>query len=177
MSPPLLPSVVEDDEQHLTLGDAALQAELPGVAAGVAHQAGDLDVMHGENHRGGAAGAAEHRANVGDVGRARSLAAEFGGNQHAQQLVFADRRERLGGKARVAIDLVGVTLGDRGDRLGAGEKIAGVGRFSRPGAKIALRKLTDIGGHGEDSGKSCTRKEKLRRRQPARIQRHNGGRR
>ena len=64
----------------------------------MAHEAGDLDLMHGEDHRGGGAGAAEHGADVGDVGGARALAAEFGGNEHAEQPLFADGRERLSGK-------------------------------------------------------------------------------
>ena len=95
MSPPLLPSVVEEASSHCSLGDVAQEAELPGVVAGVAHQAGDLHLMHGEDHRRRGAGRAEDRADVGDVGGARALAAEFGRDQHAEQLVLADRRERL----------------------------------------------------------------------------------
>ncbi len=100
-------------------------------------EAGELHLMHGEDHRRRSAGAAENRADVDDVGGARAVAAEFGGNEHAEQLVLADGGEGFGGKARLAIDSVGVWLGDRRDFLGAGDEIARSGRFAGPGTRRA----------------------------------------
>ena len=87
--------------------------------------------MHGEDHRRRGAGAAENGADVDDVGGARAVAAELGGNQHAEQPLFADGGEGLGGEARLAVDRVGVLLGDRRDRLGAGDEIARIRTLRR----------------------------------------------
>ena len=113
----------------------------------MADEAGDLDLMHRENHRGRAAGAAEDGADVGDIGRARAFAAELGRNQHAEQFLFADRLERLLGKARVAIDRVGMTLGDLRRRFRAADEIARLDGFAGAGATIAGRDQADGRGH------------------------------
>ena len=114
----------------MALGDLAEERELPCGAARVAREAGELHLMHGEDHRRRSAGAAENGADVDDVGGARAVAAELGGNEHAEQLLLADGGEGFGGEARLAIDGVGVLLGDRSDLLGAGDEIARIRRFA-----------------------------------------------
>ena len=118
----------------------------------MARQAGELHLVHGEDHRRRSAGAAENRADVDDVGGARAVAAEFGGNEHAEQLLFADGGEGFGGEARLAVDGVGVLLGDRRDFLGAGDEIARSGRFAGPGTGRAGRERANVKAHDANSG-------------------------
>src|ERR1700730_6878361 len=63
-------------EQPLIVRDSTLKDELPGITAGMADEAGDLDLMHRKNHSGRAASAAQDRADVRDVRRTRAFAAE-----------------------------------------------------------------------------------------------------
>ena len=88
---------------------------------------------------GRGAGAPEDGANVDDVGGARAVAAELGGNEHAEQPLLADGGERLGGETRLAVDRVGVLLGDRRDFFGAGDEIAQFRRFAEARAGRAVR--------------------------------------
>ena len=91
------------------------QTLMPSAAAAVAHQAGDLGLMHGVDHRRRGAGAAEHVADVDDVRRARALAAEFGRHRGAQQPLGARCIDRLFGKSRFGIDRRGMGRGHHGD--------------------------------------------------------------
>ena len=106
-------------EQHLLIADAAHEQLMPRAAAAVPDNAGDLGLMHGENHRRGGAGAAERVANIGHVRDAGALAAELVRNGGSEQAFGARRRNRLRGKTRVAIDSRCVFRRDRGDPFGA----------------------------------------------------------
>jgi hypothetical protein len=139
-------------EQQLTLGDLAQERELPRGAARVAHEAGELHVVHGEDHRGRGAGAAENRADVDDVGGARAFAAELGGNQHAEQPLLADGGEGFGGEARFAVDRVGVLLGDRRDRFSASDEVARSRRLAGSRAGRAGRERSYVMAHDANSG-------------------------
>ena len=108
--------------------------------------------MHGEDHRRRSAGAAENGADVDDVGGARAVAAEFGGNEHAEQLLLADGGEGFGGEARLAVDGVGVLLGDRRDFFGASDEIARSGAFAGSGARRAGRERAYVEAHDANSG-------------------------
>ena len=135
----------------MSFGDLGEEGELPGAAAGVAREAGDLHLMHGEDHRRRSAGAAEDRRDVDDVGDARAVAAEFEGNQHAQQPLLADGGEGFGREARVAVDSVGVQLGDRRGSLGAGDEVARSRRFAGSGACGARRERAYVEAHEANS--------------------------
>src|SRR5262249_38816478 len=86
---------------------------------------GDHDLMHGENHRGRAAGAAEHVADVDDVGDRGTLAAELDRNHDAEQALGTRCRERLIGEPRLGVDDVGVARGDSRRSLRAALDILG----------------------------------------------------
>ena len=103
----------------------------------MADEAGDLDLMHREDHPGRAQARAEDRADVRDVGGARAFAAELGGDQHAEQFLLTDRLERLGGKASVAVDRVGMALGDL--RRGFGATMKSRAPAASPDLARALR--------------------------------------
>src|SRR6516162_8214271 len=69
--------------------------------------------MHGKDHGGGRAGAAERVAQVGDVEDRGAEAAERDGNLCAQQLVLARGVDRSVRKTRFSVDLFGIRGGDR----------------------------------------------------------------
>lgn len=100
-------------------------------AARMAREAGELHLVHGEDHRRRSAGAAKNGADVDDVGGARAVAAELGRNENAKQLLLADGGEGFGRKSGFTVDRVGVLLGDRRDVLGAGNEIARNPAFRR----------------------------------------------
>ena len=103
----------------------AQQPLMPGAAAAVAHQASDLGLMHGIDHRRRCAVAAEHVADVHDVRRARALAAEFGRHRGAQQPLGARCIDRLFGESRLGIDRRGMGRGHHGDLFRARHQIRG----------------------------------------------------
>ena len=76
--------------------------------------AGDLDLVHGEDHRRRRARPAQPVAHLHDLGDLGSLAAEVAGHRHAEQAVLARRSDGLGREARAGVDLVGVTGRDLG---------------------------------------------------------------
>ena len=102
---------------------------MPGAAAAVADDAGHHDLMHGEDHRGRSAGAAERVADIDDVGDAGAFAAEIARHHDAQQPLGARGGEGFGRKARIAIDGVGMLGRDRRNLLGAeGEALGSLRR-------------------------------------------------
>ena len=131
----------------MPLGDLAQEGELPGRVARMARQAGELDLVHGEDHRARAAGAAKNGADVGDVGGACTLAAKVARHQHAEQFALAQRRESLSREAGFAIDRVGKSLGDLGDRFGAGDEIERTGCVAGSGASVARGERADVLAH------------------------------
>ena len=72
-------------EQHLLAADAAHQQLMPGAAAAVPRQASHLGLVHRVDHRRRGAGAAERVTDVGNLGDAGALAAEFARHGDAQK--------------------------------------------------------------------------------------------
>ena len=107
-SPPRSPSVVDDASSNCSLADAAHEQLMPGTAAAMPGDAGNLGLMHGENHRRGGAGAAERVTNIDDIGDACALAAELARHRELKQTLGARSRDGLGRKSRVAIDGRGI---------------------------------------------------------------------
>jgi hypothetical protein len=95
-------------QQHLLGRDAAHQRLMPGRAAAVPDQAGDLGLMHRKDHGGRGAGAAERVAHVGNVGDRRAVAAELMRDLQAQQPLRARRVDRSFREPGVAIDRFGL---------------------------------------------------------------------
>ena len=131
----------------MPLRNPALEVQLPGIAARMTHQAGDLDLMHRENHSGRAAGRAQDSANVGDIGRRGALAAQLSRNRHAEQFTRPDRLESLERKARVAIDYVGVVRGDLGRCFCSHDKVARCHRRRLRRWRAAIRDWVIEGAH------------------------------
>ena len=106
---------------------------MPGAAAAVTREAGHLGLMHGVDHGGGGAGAAQHVADIDHVADASSFAAELARNRDPHEALCARRGDRLGRKARVAIDGGSMFRGDRGDLFCAGGEARGTGRDASRG--------------------------------------------
>ncbi len=142
--------MVEEASSHCSRGGVTEETAQPDIIAVVPDEAGDLDLMHREDHAGRGAGRAEDRADVGDVGGAAAVAAEFGRDQHAEQTLLADRGEGFGRKARLAIDRFGILFCDLGGLLRAIYVVAGVGGLAGPDAPVDERKSVNRGGHVND---------------------------
>src|SRR3984885_2072478 len=99
-------------EQHLLGRHAAHESFVIGAAGTVPDQAGDLGLMHRENHRGGRTGAAERVAYVGNIEDRRAVSAEGLRDLDAEQALRARRIDGLLREACVTVDVVG--LGGRG---------------------------------------------------------------
>ena len=67
-SPPPCPSVVEDASSNCSLPSRRSRRLMPGAGSAVAHQAGNLGLVHRVDHGRRCAGAAEHITDVDDVG-------------------------------------------------------------------------------------------------------------
>jgi hypothetical protein len=106
-------------QQQLLCCHAAHQRLVIAAAGAVPYQAGDLGLMHGEDHRGRRAGAAERVAHLGDVEDRGAEAAELDRDLRAEQLALAGGVERGFGEARLRVDLFGVSRRRGGDRRGA----------------------------------------------------------
>ena len=123
-------------EQPFVSGDVAQELELPGVVLVMADEAGDLDLMHREDHAGRAAGRAEDRADVGDIGRARAVAAELasGSACRADAARGSPRtpRRESGPRGRRRRRM----FGDGGGLFGALDEIAGFDGFAGAGAAV-----------------------------------------
>ena len=81
---------------------------MPFTAGPVPDQAGDLGLMHREDHRRRRAGAAERVAHLGNVGDRRAVAAEPLRDLDAQKPLLARRVDGGLREARVAVDLLGL---------------------------------------------------------------------
>ncbi len=103
----------------MLIGDAAQDRVLAGIALAVAHQAGDLGVVHREDHGAGGAGLAERVADIGQDPDRSALAAELDRNSGAEQPVRAHRGHGLFREASVAVDGIGMGGRDGGDSGGA----------------------------------------------------------
>jgi hypothetical protein len=115
MLPPFCPSVVEEASSSCSVRDAAHQGLDPRIATAMANQARDLGLVHGKDHSGRRAGAAECVTDLGHVMDRGAMAAEDQRNLHAQQF-FATRRVDGGfRKTDSPIDVVGVSGRRRGD--------------------------------------------------------------
>src|SRR5260370_15667094 len=82
----------------------------------VAHDAGDLNLMHRVNQRGGRAGLAEDVTNIGDFADRRALAVQGLRYLDAEQALLAKFREGLALKARLGIDRRSDSAGHVGGR-------------------------------------------------------------
>ncbi len=83
-------------QQQLLGRQAAQHALVPGIAAAVPDHAGDLRLVHGEDHGRRRTGAAELVADVHHLAEAGALPAEIAGNHHAEQPLLPRRIDRLG---------------------------------------------------------------------------------
>src|SRR5580704_7910689 len=92
---------------------------MPMAAGAVSDQAGHLGLMHGEDHGGGGAGAAERVADLGDVVDGGTEAAELDRDLHAEKFLGAGRVDRGLRKPRPEVDLFGLRGGGGCDRRGA----------------------------------------------------------
>src|SRR5579871_2109600 len=80
---------------------------MPTAAGAMPDEAGDLGLMHREDHAGRGAGTAECVAHVGDVGDRGFVAAVGGGDLDPEELFTARGINGLPGKTRLAIDYIG----------------------------------------------------------------------
>ena len=137
MLPPFWPSVVEEASSICSAATRRISVSCQAAAGAVPDEAGDLGLMHREDHRRGGAGAAERVAHVGDVVDRGAVAAELdaGSGRRAASAARAASIAALR-KARVAIDLFGLgrrSGGDRGRALREGSRDrARIVRWSRP---------------------------------------------
>ena len=69
--------------------------------------------MHREDHGRRAAGHTKHVADVDGIGDSRAIAAQFDGDQHAQQAMLSRCSKGLEGKPRVAVNFGGMLGGSR----------------------------------------------------------------
>ena len=129
-SPPPVPFRGRRSQQPLLGAQAPQHPAMPGAAAGVAHQDRHHDLVHREHHAGGGAGAAERITDIDGVGHAGAFAAEFDGNQQAQQPFGARGCERFAGKPRLTVDRIGMSGRRSSSGLGAQLDVAG-GRKDR----------------------------------------------
>src|SRR5260370_20013789 len=96
----------------------------------VAHDAGDLNLMHRVNQRGGRAGLAEDVASIGDFADRRALTVQGLRNLDAEQALLAKFRESLARKARFGVDRRGVGAGHvSGSARTGGQVAAGTGNI------------------------------------------------
>ena len=102
---------------------------MPGIAAPVPCEAGDLGLMHRVDHGGRGASAAEHIADIDHVTDAGAFAPKFPRNRNPHQALGAQRCYRFSREAGVTVDSDCVFRRDRSDLLGAlGEACEGSGR-------------------------------------------------
>jgi hypothetical protein len=92
---------------------------MPGARETVSHQDRDHDLVHREHHAGRGAGAPERVADLGRIRDGAAAAAEFRGNQQAEQPRLARRFESLAGKSGVAVDRIGMYGRDPRNRFHA----------------------------------------------------------
>ena len=120
--------------QELLVGDATQQPVLPGLAASVPDQAGDLGLVHGEDHRRGGAGSAQPVGDLGERAHRGALPAECDRHGRAQQALRAQGGDGFLGEATVAVHGLGMGGGDRGGDARTGQQVGGtVGESVRPG--------------------------------------------
>src|SRR5258707_1680603 len=103
---------------------------MSGIVPEVANDAGDLDLMHGVNQRGGRAGLAEDVANIGDFADGRALAVQGLRYLDAEQALLAKFREGLARKAGFGIDRRSVGAGHVGGRARTGGQVALAGTWN-----------------------------------------------
>ncbi len=103
-------------------GDEIAQVALePWGIVEVANDRGHLDLVHRKHHRARAAPLAELEARSRDRLERDAVSAKLGGDEGGKRLLRAQSRDRLGGKASVAIDRTGVwrrdLIGDHADGI------------------------------------------------------------
>jgi hypothetical protein len=99
---------------------------MPGTAAAVPRDTGDLGLMHRKDHGRRSARATEHIADVDDVRERRPPAAELTRHRDAEQPLSARSRDGLCREPRLAIDCNGMSGGDRRNLFRARSKILAV---------------------------------------------------
>ena len=110
-------------KEKLLAANPAQQALMPSAALSVARQAGHIGQVHGIDHGSGCAAAAEHVADIDNIGDARALAAKFRRHGNAQQPFGARGANRLTRKSRMGIDGCGVRGCNGGNLFGARRQI------------------------------------------------------
>ena len=110
-----------------------------GVALGVAHDAGHLDLVHRVDQAGGGAGLAEDVADVGDFRDARAFAAQGLRHLDAEQALFADFGKGLARETRLGVDRRGVGLGSVGGGARARRQIVLANTDHPGGTRHSLR--------------------------------------
>ena len=111
-------------EQELLRLHARQEVAHPGLVRGVARQAGDLDVMHGQHHGGAGAFGREPLALGGDYADGKARPSEVQGHQGAQKARALNRVDRFARETALVIDRLGGgarggqnAVGDVGPRL------------------------------------------------------------
>ena len=105
-------------DEQLILGDPALELEQPGIFGRMPGQASDLDLMHGIDHGGRRAGAAELITDIGYMRETGPLAAAGDGNGDSQEPFLASGGECRAGKSRSGVGGVRVLGSDGRNRFG-----------------------------------------------------------
>ncbi len=138
MSPPVPTSEVIEATSRCSRDDLAQVALEPGRALEVADHAGDLDLVHREDHRAGAAAAAQLEAGRGDRLEGDAAAAELARGRGRERLLrpAARRRSRPGsGRSRSTSSAFGAATSS------AIRRIAARNAWSRSSAMLMRRRL------------------------------------
>ncbi len=88
---------------------------MKGAAGAMPDQAGDLGLMHREDHRGRRTGAAERVADIGHIRHRGAEAAELDRDLHAEQLLLARCVDRGLWETRFQVDVRGFRCCHGGD--------------------------------------------------------------
>ena len=109
-------------EQEAAVRDAGQVPAQGGGAGGVAHQAGNLNLVHRIDHGGRGAGPAQAEGDIGHGSHAHASAAQLGRDMRAQQPALAHRQNGLRRKAPAPVHVIG-RRGGGADGVGDGARV------------------------------------------------------
>ena len=111
----------------------------------MSRQAGYLGLVHRVDHRRRGAGAPERITNVGNLGNAGALAAEFGRHGNTQKTLFTRSRYRLRREPRPGINRSSMRGCNGRNFLGTNREAFGAGKLLIAGNEQAARRAARSG--------------------------------